>query len=237
MFTKSSAFYDAIYAAMGKDYAREAQQLDTIIQEHKRSSGNRLLDVACGTGAHLAELRHAYEVEGLDLDAHMLKIAKRRCPGVRFHHVDMVTFDLGQHYDVVICMFSSIGYAKTAPRLRKTLRTMRKHVLPGGLVIVEPWLKPEVFRPGHISAVFVDQPDLKIARMNTTALKDGVSVLDFHYLVTTLKGIAHFTEHHELGLYTHDDYLAAYRRNGLEVLYEPEGPMGRGLYIGLRPLL
>ncbi len=237
MFTKSTAFYDAIYAAMGKDYAREAQQLHAIIQEHKRSPGNRLLDVACGTGAHLAELRNTYEVEGLDLDAHMLKIAKRRCPGVTFHRTDMVNFDLGRHYDVVICMFSSIGYAKTVPRLRKTLRTMRKHVLPGGLVIVEPWLKPEVFRPGHISAVFVDQPDLKIARMNTSTLKDGVSVLNFHYLVTTLKGIAHFTEHHELGLYTHDDYLAAYRKNGLEVLYESEGPMGRGLYIGLRPLL
>ncbi len=237
MFTKSTAFYDAIYAAMGKDYAREAQQLHAIIQEHKRSPGNRLLDVACGTGAHLAELRNTYEVEGLDLDAHMLKIAKRRCPGVTFHRTDMVNFDLGRHYDVVICMFSSIGYAKTVPRLRKTLRTMRKHVLPGGLVIIEPWLKPEVFRPGHISAVFVDQPDLKIARMNTSTLKDGVSVLNFHYLVTTLKGIAHFTEHHELGLYTHDDYLAAYRKNGLEVLYESEGPMGRGLYIGLRPLL
>ncbi len=237
MFTKSSAFYDAIYAAMGKDYAREAQQLNTIIQEHKRSPGKRLLDVACGTGAHLAELRHAYEVEGLDLDARMLKIARRRCPGVTFYHADMVNFDVGRHYDVVICMFSSIGYAKTVPRLRKALRTMRKHVLPGGLVIVEPWLKPEVFRPGHISAVFVDQPDLKIARMNTTKIRDRVSVLNFHYLVATLKGIAHFTEYHELGLYTHDDYLAAYRKTGLEVLYEPEGPMGRGLYIGLRPLL
>ncbi len=236
MFTKSTAFYDAIYAAMGKDYAREAQQLHAIIQEHKRSPGSRLLDVACGTGAHIAELCKSYEVEGLDLDAHMLKIALRRCPGVAFHHTDMVNFDLGRRYDVVICMFGSIGYAKTVSRLRRTLRTMAKHVLPGGLVIVEPWLRPEAFRPGHIGAVFVDLPDLKIARMNISTLKDGVSVLKFHYLVTTLKGIEHFTEHHEMGLYTHDDYLAAYRRSGLEVLYDPEGPMGRGLYIGLRPL-
>jgi len=235
MFTKSSALYDAIYGAMGKDYAREGQQIHAIIQEHKRSPGNQLLDVACGTGAHLAELRTAYEVEGLDIDPRMLEIARTRCPGVAFHLGNMVNFDLGRQYDAVICMFSSIGYAKTVPRLRKTLKTMSKHVRPGGVVIIEPWLKPEVFRPGHIGAVFVDQPDLKVARVNDSAVQDGVSVMKFHYLVATPKGIEHFSELHKLGLYSPEDYLAAYRRSGLDVVYDPKGPIGRGLYVGLKP--
>jgi SAM-dependent methyltransferase len=235
MFAKSSAFYDAIYAAAGKDYAREGQQIHAIIREHKRSPGNRLLDVACGTGAHLAQLHTAYEVEGLDIDPRMLEIARARCPGVTFHLGNMVNFDLGRQYDAVICMFSSIGYAKTVPRLRKALRAMSTHVLPGGVLIIEPWLKPETFQPGHIGAVFVDQPELKVARVNDSALKDSLSVMKFHYLVATPKGIEHFTEVHKLGLYSHEDYLAAYRRSGLEVVYDPEGPMGRGLYVGLKP--
>src|SRR6266852_8311061 len=84
MFTKSAAFYDAIYAAMGKDYVREAQRVHALIQQHTRTPGKTLLDVACGTASHLAVLREWYEVAGLDLDPRMLAIARRRCPGVRF---------------------------------------------------------------------------------------------------------------------------------------------------------
>ena len=46
MFKKSTAFNDAIYSAMGKDYALEAQHLQQLIQKNKLSQGNRLLDVA-----------------------------------------------------------------------------------------------------------------------------------------------------------------------------------------------
>lgn len=69
MFTKSAAFYNAIYAATGKDYIREAQQVYALIQQHMRTPGKTLLDVACGTANHLAVLREWYEVAGLDLDA------------------------------------------------------------------------------------------------------------------------------------------------------------------------
>ncbi len=102
MFTRSTAFYDAIYTAIGKDYPCEAQQLRALIQEHKRSPGNILLDVACGTGAHLAALQEFYQVEGLELDGGMLEIARQRCPGVMFHQADMADFALGRRFDVVI---------------------------------------------------------------------------------------------------------------------------------------
>ncbi len=68
--------------------------------------------------------------------------------------------------------------------------------------------------------------------MNTSLLEGGVSVLQFHYLVATSQGIERFTERHELGLFSHEDYLAAYRESGLSVRYDPEGPIGRGLYVG-----
>ena len=236
MFTKAAAFYDAIYAAMGKDYAGEAQRLHELIQQYKRCPGNTLLDVACGTGRHPAFLQQWYDVEGLDLDDAMLAIARRRCPDVVFHQADMVDFDLGRQFDVIVCLFSSIGYVKTVPRLRQALQTMGRHLRPGGVVIIEPWLTPETYQAGTIHAQFVNQPDLKLARMNISAVEDGVSVLNFHYLVATPEGIKHFTERHELGLFSHDDYLAAFRASGLEVVYDPEGLTGRGLYIGIRPL-
>lgn len=66
VFTKSAVFYDAVYAA--KDYAGEAERIDMLIKTHALTSGNTLLDVACGSGGHLAYLKHHYVSEGLDLD-------------------------------------------------------------------------------------------------------------------------------------------------------------------------
>ena len=236
MFTESATLYDAIYAAMGKDYLSEAQRLHELIQQHKRCSGDRLLDVACGTGGHLTFLQQWYEVEGLDLDAGMLVIARERYPDVVLHQADMVDFELDRQFDAIVCLFSSIGYVKTLERLHQTLQTMTRHLHPGGVVIIEPWLTPDVYGAGTVHAQFVDQLDLKIARMNISEVDGTVSVIDFHYLVATAEGIEHFTECHELGLFSHDEYLGAFVASGLEVVYDPQGLMGRGLYIGLRPL-
>jgi len=109
-------------------------------------------------------------------------------------------------------------------------------VCPGGLLIVEPWLTPERFVPEHVGGLFVDQPDLKIARLNTGEIADGVSVVIFHYLVGTPRGVDYFTERHEMALFPHDVYLAAFRACGFDVEYDAEGLMGRGLYVGKRPL-
>jgi ubiquinone/menaquinone biosynthesis C-methylase UbiE len=61
MFTKSAAFYVALYA--WKDYAQEAARLRELIAVHKRTNGSTLLDVACGTGQHLLFLHADFAVE------------------------------------------------------------------------------------------------------------------------------------------------------------------------------
>jgi ubiquinone/menaquinone biosynthesis C-methylase UbiE len=81
VFTKSAAFYDAVYAT--KDYAGEAERVDALIKAHVRTSGKRLLDVACGTGGHLTYLKHHYVAEGLDLDPNLLAIARVASSSIR----------------------------------------------------------------------------------------------------------------------------------------------------------
>lgn len=231
MFAKSAEWYDAIYA--WKDYKREAERLHTLIQHHARRHTATLLDVACGTGQHLSHLKTHYAVEGLDLDEAMLALARKRHPDVMFHHADMVGFDLDRQFDVVVCLFSAIAYARSVPRLEQTLGNMSRHVRPGGLVIVEPFIRPDRFIPHHVAALFVDQPGLKIARINVSTVEDGIAALPFHYLVGTPQGVEYFTERHELALFSHEEYLGALGAAGLEVAYDEEGLMGRGLYIGI----
>ncbi len=110
MFTKSARFYDAMYHF--HDYSAQSRKvLDVIRKQHSRAK--TLLDVACGTGKHVESLQADLQVEGLDINPDLLEMARRRCPAVTFHAADMQNFDLKRSYDVVACLFSSIGYLKT----------------------------------------------------------------------------------------------------------------------------
>jgi SAM-dependent methyltransferase len=234
VFTKSAAFYDAVYAA--KDYAGEAERIDALIQAHRRSSGVTLLDVARGTGGHLAYLKHHYASEGLDLDPNLLAIARERHPELHFHHADMAHFDLARTFDAIVCLFSAIGYAVTVERLNSAIAAMARHLRPGGVLLVEPWLTPDGYTTGTVHALYVDQPQLKIARINVAVAKERVSLLDFCYLVGTPEGVEQFTERHELGLFTQDEYCQAAASAGLETTFDEHGLTGRGLLIGVRSL-
>lgn len=229
MYTKSAEFYDALYHF--KDYVAASVQLDEIIQQ-RHPEAQSLLDVGCGTGKHVENLRHRYQVEGLDISAELLSVARERCPDVPFHEADMATFKLGRSFDVITSLFSAIAYVRTLKNLERAVACMSSHLEPGGLLIIEPWFSPENYWRGRITANFFDKPELKIAWMYTSEIEDNVSIFKINYLVGTPEGVTYFTEKHEMGLFTEAEYIEAFERAGLAVEHDPKGLFGRGMYIG-----
>ena len=224
--------YDAIYSF--KDYAKEADMLRQIISSKKKSAGNTLLDIACGTGKHIEHLKHHFQCEGLDNSPELLKAARERNPECEFHDGDMIFFDLGRWFDVVACLFSAIGYVRTFEALKSTLMRFSMHTAPGGLVVVEPWLFPDKFIEGHLGMNTVDEPYYKVARMNTSHRVGDISVLEFHYMCGSPDGIEVWSDRSELGLFSLAEYTVAFEEAGLEVEFQPEGFDNRGLFIGMK---
>ena len=227
----SAEIYDAVYSL--KDYAAEASAVHKMIRE-RSPTARTLLDVACGTGKHLERLNGWYEVEGVDLDQRLLAAAGALLPGVRFHEADMRGFDLGRRFDAITCLFSAIGYALTIESLTSTVAAIARHLEPLGVAIIEPWFTPEAWIVQRPMLLNVDQPDLKIARMNVNSRDGRLAIVDFHYLVGTPEGVEYFTERHEFGLFTENEYRAALNQAGLSVDYDPDGLTGRGLYIATK---
>ena len=195
------------------------------------------MDVACGTGLHLSYLKQHFQVEGLDLDEQLLAIARQRHPEVLLHHADMIGFDLGYTFDVVTCLFSAIGYVKTLDDLARAVQCMAQHLTPGGVLLIEPWFTPDTWYPGTVGACFIDEPHLKIVRMNTSGVEGRLSIMDMHYLIGTPEGTEHYVERHALGLFTTAEMTHTLTTCGLEVTYDAEGLTGRGLYIGQRAFM
>jgi hypothetical protein len=71
----------------------------------------------------------------------------------------MTNFATGKLYDVITCLCSAIGELLDIEQVNRAVRTMTKHLKPGGVLLVEPWLRPEQLREDRIWAVFVDEPE------------------------------------------------------------------------------
>jgi ubiquinone/menaquinone biosynthesis C-methylase UbiE len=233
MYRQLASYYDEIYHF--KDYQKEAEKIETLIQQHKKSSGERLLDVACGTGNHIEYLKQHHTVEGLDSSSEMLRIARKKLPDVVFRLGEMTSFKLKNRFDIITCLFSAIGHVKTKARMRRAVRNMASHLQHGGLMILEPWITPANFRKGIVGYNSVEKPNLKIARINISKVRGPVSAFEYHYLIGTPSKVQHVIDRGSLGLWTHEEYLEAFRDAGLEVSFDSEGLMGRGLYLGLKP--
>jgi len=230
MFTKSARFYDALYQF--KDYGKAVGLLHELIQEW-RPGALTLLDVACGTGKHVEFLQENYSVEGLDINPDLLKIARERCPGITFHEADMSRFDLGEKFDVVCCLFSSIGYVQTKLKLDESIHAMARHLRPGGLLVVEPWIFPDKYWKNKLVSNYADLDDLKISWMYIQEQEEMTSVFDINYLVGTGSEISYFSEKHVMGLWSDEEYREAFRKAGVSVNYEEKGFFGRGVYYGI----
>jgi SAM-dependent methyltransferase len=231
MFTESAAVYDAIYSRF-KDYDAEAARLAATLNV-LHPSARTILDVACGTGEHarLLASKHGFAVDGLDLNPAFAAIAQQKCPAGRFVAADMAQFALRFRYDVITCLFSSIGYLQTLDRVRAALACFREHLAPGGLLLLEPWFPPGSLTNGFTVRNEGSGPGYRVLRTSRTEISGRLSRLHMDYLYEDAAGRRTFTEVHELGLFTLEELLACFAQEHLATRYDPGGLTDRGLFI------
>jgi SAM-dependent methyltransferase len=227
MFDKTASYYDLIYSS--KDYQREANDIQDYLVKVCPQARD-ILDVACGTGKHAQYLSEYYQVDGIDSNPSFIEIASARNPDGQYYCKDMMKFQLPKQYDVVLCLFSSIAYVKTFDGLVDTLGQLYNHVKASGCLIVEPWFAPDTWESGRYDMLTVEDETHKICRMSHTTREGLVSILHFQYLISSLNGIEHYKERHELGLFTRNNMLQAFQMAGFTCEYDSVGISGRGMY-------
>lgn len=141
MFDRVARYYDLINSVMsaGLHHAWRVRAADIA----KVGPGDRVLDVAAGTGDLTIELSKRVvpggEVVGIDLSEGMLELAREKAPGIRF--------DQGSALDLPYAdgefAAATTGFAaRNFSDLRRGLAEMGRVVRPGGRVVVLDFTTP-----------------------------------------------------------------------------------------------
>lgn len=233
MYTQSPAYYDLIYRDL-KDYGEECDKIERLLQRFAPRP-ERILDVGCGTGEHARRLTqdHGYLVDGVDIQPAFIEIARSKLPAARFEIGDMRDFQLGRTYDTLLCLFSSIGYTETLEGLEQALGCFARHLNPGGWLICEPWVSPDLWQSGQVDSLTVRDPRTgeQITRTRSGQTEGMVSVLSIDYEIEGEGKLRQFSENHRLGLFTQEQMQAALDKTGFEANWLPHGLQSESLIV------
>ncbi len=143
--------YDAAYerdAAAGRNVHGEA---DFVEHCGPRS----VLDAGCGTGRVARELaRRGMDVAGVDLDPHMLAVARRKAPDLDWRVGDLSTIALDRTFEAVV-MAGNVMIFVTPETEGDVLTNMARHLVPHGLLIAGFELRPSRLSLDHFDALAV----------------------------------------------------------------------------------
>ena len=172
-YRRAAHAYDLFY--QDKDYRGEVEEIAGLVEAH-RPGARSVLDVGCGTGAHLEWFAQRYErAEGIEPSARMIEEATIARPGLLIYPGDMRTFRHGDRFDVVTSLFSAIGYMTTIDDLHRAVRNMAAHLTEGGVLVVEGWVEPDTWKGSRASSQAVVGDEVVAARVVVSGREGEVS--------------------------------------------------------------
>lgn len=232
--------YDLVFRSRGKDFEAETEEHARLIRS-RFPAANTLLDVACGTGTHLATFAKLFgHVEGLELTPAMRNMATTKLPESVVHQGNMLDFDLGRTFDAVTCLGNAIASVATAEEVATTISRMAAHTVPGGVLIVEPWWFPEQFIDGYIGSHLAKEDGRVVTRISRSTLEEGRSRIEIQAIVADDTGLRGYSDVLSVGLFTREEYEAAFENAGCTVEFLPSmrlgdgRPYSPGMFLGIR---
>ena len=221
--------YDIFYA--DKDYEAECDMLEEVFRRYGKGEIRSILDLGCGTGNHVFPLaKRGYEVTGVDRSSDMLAKALSKIAHFKsqsqslpeFLQGDLRTLDLDREFDAVLMMFAVLGYQLTNEDVLAALKTVRRHLKPGGLFVCDIWYGPAVLaiRPGD-KIKMIQTEGRKVIRLASGSLDIQKHLANVNYHVLDLQGrnvLSESEETHQVRYFFPQELALFLNHAGLEML-------------------
>ncbi len=212
-----------MWGGAADEYARYCHHVTGLIEQYARHPTGTLLNIGCGGGKNVYNLKEKFSVTGVDLSPTMLAQARELNPESTFVHGDMRTFRLGKTFDAVL-MDDAIAYMTCLGDFVAAFRNASAHLNSGGVLVTTPDVTTETFQqnktlatpathletPAELDVVFVENvydPDPADEQYDTTIV----------YLIRDHGELRIETDHWTMGLFSLDTWRGVLREAGFEV--------------------
>jgi len=208
-----------IWGDASTEYAHYGQHVTGLIRQFAKRPVATLLDIGCGGGKNILNLKRKFTVTGLDMSPAMLAQAKELNPECTFVQGEMRTCRLGQVFDAVL-MDDAISHMNCRTDFVAAIRTAHAHLHPGGVLVATPDVTTETFQQNRtistpatrdgLEVVFVENvydPDPTDEQYETTIL----------YLIREQGRLRTETEHWTMGIFSLETWRHVLRETGFEV--------------------
>ncbi|MBK5219109.1 MAG: methyltransferase domain-containing protein [Thermoleophilia bacterium] len=123
---------------------RTESEVNRALKMLRPKGGERVLDLACGSGRHSIELaRRGFSVVGADISPDLIEIANRDAAAepdldASFVEADLRELDLEAEFDIVLNLNDgAIGYFETEEENRRTFEVLSRALRPGGRNLIQ----------------------------------------------------------------------------------------------------
>jgi len=217
------------------EYAHYCRHVTGLIRQYAKRPAKTLLDIGCGGGKNVLNLKRQFNVTGVDPSSTMLAQAKELNPECAFIQGDMRTFRLESAFDAVL-MDDAISHMSCLADFVAAFRTAYAHLNPGGVLVATPDVTTETFQqnktivtpawPGTtqvgVEVVFVENtydPDPTDEQYETTIV----------YLIRDHGRLRIETDYWTMGIFPLATWRRVLRETGFEV-HEGQYRAGEDVY-------
>lgn len=126
-----------------------------------------------------------YQCDGMDLSEEMLKIAQRKLKHreVRLFLGDMVEFDTGYKYDIMVSLFDTVNHMVSVEELESHLESVLNSLNNGGVYIFD--IVDREFMDTMFLGTFVDNRK-DITCIWEHEIEEGIDYIDATYFLKIL---------------------------------------------------
>lgn len=174
-----------------------------IISENKIRKV-KLLDLACGTGKLISELKSACQlIEGADKSAEMLKIAKSKNKKIKFYNQDFLNLNTGKKYNIITSTFDSINYLTKEKELTKAFKKIYLHLGENGIFF-------------DFNTIYKKLP--KEMQRHNVVYRNRIKNKFWHVDIEFKKGNKVFKENHKERLFSIFEIASALKKSDLNLI-------------------
>ncbi len=198
------------------DYVEETELYARLIRDRSQRPPTTLLHLGCGAGGNDFTFKRHFAVTGVDISPGMLEIARRVNPEVTYVLGDIRTIELPERFDAV-AIPDCIDYMVTPEDLRAAIGTARRHLNPGGVLLIVANTRDE-FR--HNNFVYTgSRDDTEVTVLENDRICEGGARYEatLVYLIRRKGELRVETEVHTLGLFLLTTWLESLAGAGFDV--------------------